>query len=87
MLLRILASIILLLSVLFMPLWLSIILAFAGMLYFSFFIESVILLFLSDLLYGATEARLFGVVYISLIISVVLLTCVELFKKKLKFYQ
>lgn len=84
--LRILASIILLFSVLFMPFGVSAILAFAGMAYFSFFLEAVILLFLSDLLFGVKEARFFDMVFISSIIFILFLVLVEFFKKKLKFY-
>lgn len=83
---RILASIILLFSVLFMPFWLSAILVFIGMLYFAFFWEAIILLFLSDLLYGAKEARFFYAVFISLIVSVIVLVIIEFVKKKIKFY-
>jgi len=84
--LRILASIILLFSILFLPFWLSVILALAGMIYFSFFFEAVFIFFISDLLYGAKESRFFGIVFVSLIISLLLLILAEFFKKKLKFY-
>ncbi|MEK9182820.1 MAG: hypothetical protein AAB809_01945 [Patescibacteria group bacterium] len=83
---RILASIILLLSVLFMPFWVSAVLAFAGMVYFSFFVEAVILFFLSDLLYGAGEAKFVDIVFVSLIISALTLLVLEFLKRKLKFY-
>ncbi|OGI65211.1 hypothetical protein A3A95_03835 [Candidatus Nomurabacteria bacterium RIFCSPLOWO2_01_FULL_39_18] len=83
---RILAFMILLLSILFMPFWVSAILAFAGMVYFSFFAEAVVLFFLSDLLYGAREAKFFNIVFVSLIISVLTLFVLEFLKKKIKFY-
>jgi len=85
--LRILASIVLLFSILFMPFWLSVILAFAGMIYFSFFWEAIVLFFLSDLLYGAGENRFFHIVFISLIISSLILITLELLKGKTKFYS
>jgi hypothetical protein len=44
------------------------------------------LFFLSDLLYGTREAKFFGIVFISFLISLVLLYLVEFFKTKLKFY-
>lgn len=75
-------SIILLLSVLFLPFWVSVVLALAGMLAFPFFLEAVFLLFLSDLLYGAKEARFFSAVFISLITAVLFFIAVEFFKKK-----
>jgi len=84
--LRILAFIALLFSILFMPFWLSIILAFGTMIYFSFFWEAVVLFFLSDLLYGAREDRFFHTVFISLIISVLILIVLEFLKRKSKFY-
>lgn len=83
---RILSSIALLFSVLFMPFWLSVILVLAGMIYFPFFLEAVILFFLSDLLYGAREAKYFQMVFVSLTISILALTIIEFLKKKLKFY-
>jgi hypothetical protein len=67
-----------------MPFWLSVILALAGMVYFSFFWESVLLFFLSDLLYGAREARFFNIFFISLIVSFVVLLVIELLKKKIR---
>lgn len=87
MLLRILASIILLFSVLFMPFWLSCVLALLGIIYFSYFVEAVVLFFLTDLLYGARETKFSGIIFISLIVSAVTLVVVEFFKKKLKFYS
>ena len=82
--LRILASVILLWSVLFMPLWVSAILAFAGILYFPFFLEAVFLFFLSDILYGAPELRFFNNVFISFLMVIVCFIILELLKKKLR---
>lgn len=81
---RILASLLLLLSILYMPLWLSAILALVGMLYFSFFWESVVLFFLSDLLYGVREARFFNIFFVSLIVSFLVLVLIELLKRKIR---
>jgi hypothetical protein len=67
-----------------MPFWLSVILALGGMIYFSFFWESVVLFFLSDLLYGAREARFFNIFFISLIVSFLALIIIELLKKKIR---
>jgi hypothetical protein len=83
--LRILASIILLISVLFMPFWLSVILGLAAMIYFSYFIEAPLLFFLSDVLYGAREKSFYGIVFISFIVSVVCLILLEMLKRKLNF--
>jgi len=84
--LRILAFFALLFSILFMPFWISVVLALLAMAYFSMFLEAVFLFLLSDLLYGVGENRLFGIVLISFFASVLLLVLVELLKKKLKFY-
>lgn len=84
MLFRILASVVLLWSVLFMPFWVSVILAFAGMVYFPFFLEAVFLFFLSDLLYGVPEPRFFNTVFVSFIIAIVCFVLLELLKKKLR---
>jgi len=83
--LRIFAGVILLFSVLFLPFWISFILAFAAMAYFSFFLEAVILFFLSDLLFGAREARFFEIIFVSSIIALCCFIILELFKKKLRF--
>jgi len=67
-----------------MPFWLSVILALAAIVYFSFFWESVALFFLSDLLYGTSEARFLNIFFISTIISILFLTIIELLKKKIR---
>jgi len=85
MLLRILVFIVLCWSVLFMPLWVSIILALAGMLYFKFFLETVFLFLLSDLLYGAPELKFFNITFVSFIMALTFFTILELLKKKLRF--
>ncbi len=81
---RILASLILLLSILFMPFWISIILALAGIAYFSFFWEAIVLFFLSELLYGVNEIRLSNIFFVSLIIPCATLLIIEFLKKKLR---
>ena len=84
MVLRILAFIILLLSVLFMPFWVSVILALIGMVYFSFFLEAVFLFLLSDLLFGIKEVRLFDIIFLSFIVSLICLIILELLKNELR---
>ena len=85
--LRILASILLLFSILFMPFWISIILAFAGMVYFSIFWEAIILFLLSDLLYGVKEAKFHGAIFVYFVISIIVLIIIEFLKKKIRVYQ
>jgi hypothetical protein len=69
---------------LFMPFWVSVILAFLGMVYFPFFLEAVFLFFLSDLLYGVPEPRFFHTVFVSFIMALVCFIVLELIKKKLR---
>lgn len=84
MILRIFAFLALLLSVLYLPFWVSIILAFLGMAYFSFFLEAVFLFFLSDLLFGAREPKFFNIMGISFLLALGCFILLELLKKKLR---
>lgn len=86
MLLRILASFLLLFLILFMPFWMSVILALAGMIYFNVFWEASILFLLSDLLFGIREAKFHNMIFISFIATTIILVIIEVIKKKLKFY-
>ena len=85
MILRIGAIVVLLLSVLFMPFWVSVIIALAGMVYFNIFLEALAFILLSDLLYGVKENS--GAIFISFAGAVLLLVLIEIFKKKVKFYN
>lgn len=87
MLIRILASILLLFSILFLPFWVSAILAFAGIIYFNVFGEAVIFLLLSDLLYGVRETKFYGAVFISFAAALISLLVIELAKRKFRFQQ
>jgi len=87
MVLRICVALILLLSVLFMPFWVSLLLAFVGMIFFSFFVEALVALLISDLLFGVKEVRFFNIYFVSLLIAVVMLTIIEIFKTKSSFYN
>ncbi len=84
---RISFAFLLLFSILFLPFYISAILAILGMFYFSMFVESVILLFISDLLYGVKEVKLFNIYFISFLLSLFFLLFIEGLKKKLKFYE
>jgi len=87
MIIRFLASMILLISILFLPIGVSVLLALVGMAYFSFYLEAVFLFFLSDLLYGVKEARLFNVVFVSFIAALICFIILELLKKKLRLHR
>ena len=84
--LRIIFSTILLISILFMPFWLSLILGLAGMILFPMFWEAIALFLLSDFLFGVKEARFFNMFFIASITSLIILFALEALKKKLKFY-
>lgn len=84
MIIRILASILLLFFVLFMPFWVSVILALVGVFYFRVFWEAVVLLLLSNLLYGAGDS---SDIFISLLIYTIIFIAIEFLKKKIKFYD
>ena len=83
--LRIFAFVILFISIIAFPLWVSAVLAFLGMLYFSFFIEAVILFLISDVLYRVPETELFNMIFISFFVSFTCLIIIELTKRKLRF--
>lgn len=85
--LRVLASIILLFSVLFLPFWVSVILGLVSIAYFPFFIEAVFIFFLSDLLYAVPEAKFFGIVYVSFIFALAIFIGVELLRKRLRLQR
>lgn len=85
--LRILASIILAFSVLFLPFWISVLVALWAFFSFSFFYEAVGIFLLSDLLYGVKEQKFYGFLFVSAIIALIVILLLELLKKKLKFYQ
>ena len=87
MVIRILTSFALLFSILFLPLWVSVLIAFGGMIYFPMFAEAVVLFLLSDLLYGAHVAKYGEMVFVSFFIFLAAMLVLETFKKKLKFYS
>jgi len=83
---RILAAFLLLFSILFMPLWVSVVLALAGMIYYPFFLEAIFLFLLSDVLYGIPEPSFLNMIFISFLTATIVLIIIEFLKKKLKFY-
>jgi len=81
---RIIFSFFLLISILFWPFWLSVLLALGGMAYFKTYWEAAALLLLSDLLFGASEARFGYFVFVSLSLAVLCLMFIEALKKKMR---
>ncbi len=74
-------------SIFFMPIWVSVILVITGMIYFNFFLEGIILFFISDLYFGVEISKLYNIIYASTLISVVIFIIIEFLKKRLKFNQ
>jgi len=87
MLKRIIFSGILLVSILFFPFWISVILGFLGIIFFRRYWEVVILFAVSDLIFGSFGSRFIELPISSTISSLIILILIELFKKKLKFYN
>ena len=81
---RIFAFLLLLISILFWPFWVSVILGLAGVLYFSKFWEVAILFLLSDLLYGAKEVKFNNMLFITFVVASFILILIEILKTKLK---
>lgn len=81
---RIIAVIFLAYSMIFLPFWFSVVFSLLAMLYFHFFIEAVLLFLISDLIYGAREPKLFGLVFVSSMIVLVCFISLELLKKKFR---
>lgn len=82
---RIALSLILLLSVLFSPVYISLALALIGIVYFSYYVEAIVLLLVSDLLYGVGEVRYYNSPFLTLLIVTVVFVLIELLKRQLKF--
>lgn len=57
------------------------------MFYFSFFLEAIPVLFVSDLLYGASEPKWAGVRFVSLILASILFIIIETAKNKFTFHR
>jgi hypothetical protein len=70
-----------------MPLWVSAVLAIAGILYFNIYWEATLLFLLSDLFYGVNETKNSPMIFLSFFISVVVLFILEMLKKKTRFYD
>ena len=69
---------------LFLSFWYSVFILLGGMIYFRFYLEGVFLMLLADLLYGIPLDRHFGITYVYLISTIILIVIIEMFKKGLK---
>lgn len=85
--LRISTFILILISILFFPFWVSVILAIGAIIYFKVFWEAIALFFISDLLFGAKEGRFFGITLVATLFATIMLLLVEFIKRKFKNYK
>lgn len=83
---RIILSIASLLSILFLPYFISAILVVLGMFYFKLYFEGLFILLISDFIYAAPEARYHGEMYVALLFGILLLITIEIFKKNSLLY-
>ena len=81
---RITANIILLMSVLFAPWWITIILALALVFYFKLYYEFIIAAVITDMLYGVPEVLLFDWVFVYTAFSIILFILVQWLKTRLR---
>lgn len=81
--LRVIFTLILFLSSIFGPFWLTALLVLFGIIYFKLFWEGVIILLISDFFFGVSEARYNNLTYIAFITSLVVLVIAEVVKRKM----
>ena len=84
---RLIFSFCVLFSVLFLPFYVSVVLVIFGMFYFSFFVEGIVFLLISDFLYGSPQERFSSGLYVSFLSASIGLILIEFIKDKLKFYS
>jgi len=68
-----------------MPFWFSILIGLGAMAYFPLFWEACLIFLISDLLFGTEQAKLWNMVFVSFISSIVALAVIETVKKKIRF--
>lgn len=83
MIFRIIANIAIILSLFFLPFWVSLVLSFAALIYFKKYFEIMPFFLITDMLYGLPEERYLGFTIISISIGIVLYVTVSLIKKKI----
>ena len=86
MVLRIFINIIILISVLYLPWWVTTTAVFTGFLIFKNFYEGIIAGFLLDTLYGAKISQFFGIWFVFTAVYFVGYVIIRRVKKNLRFY-
>ncbi len=87
MILRILASLILSASLITMPFYFSLILAILFIFYFRFFLEALVLMLLSDLIFGVQMDKFWNIRLVSFLICLIIFIFLEILKKRLILKQ
>lgn len=85
--LRISFSIILFLSVFFMPFWFSAIGALVGMALFRTYWEAVIIMLISDAVFGANMVKFMNFTFVASSTTLFVLVVLHFLKKKIRFYS
>lgn len=80
------ASILLILSMLYLPLWVTGVLSLGAMVYFRWFFEAVILFFFIDMVFGAPVARFLHVHTALTLIGLTVLLLIEYLKTRFRSY-
>ena len=83
---RIALDLILFLSLFATPWWVSLIIALAGIFFFTHFYEIVVAGFIMDIVYGTPNASFFGIHFLSSIVAILLLVIGAFIKKRMIFY-
>ncbi len=81
---RLLVFFVLLVALIALPFWVLAVLVFLCMLYFKLFIEGVVILLISDLLYGLAEPKFGNMLFISALASALVLALIEYLRTKLR---
>lgn len=76
----------LLVSILFLPFWISLALIIALSFYFRIFVEGAALALVSDLLYAQSVPKFFEFPYSFFVLTLAVILIVEVLKRRLKFY-
>lgn len=81
---RILTAVVLFGSILFLPFWLSVILALGAIIYFRYYLEVAFFFLVSDLLFGIPEKSILSMAFMSFVASIIMVFVAEFIKKKLR---
>lgn len=84
---RIIVSVILLLSATYMPFWLTAIIALGGIVYFRYYIEAIIIMFLVDLLFGAEVKMFHGFHFAASISALIILLIAEYIRERTRLNE